>query len=199
MGCMEPPQKPAEGSGPGGRLELICGCMFSGKTLYLIEQVFQARGAGLKVAAFKHASDDRYGRTHIVTHNGQRTEAMLLGSGSQLGELAGEADVVVIDEAQFFGPDLAPACQALARSGRRVIVAGLDRDSWGEPFGPVPGLAAVADQVTRTQAVCARCGGPAEYTQRLAPVEDRTMIGGPESYEPRCARCFQAPPIERRR
>ena len=123
---------------------------------------------------------------------------MPLVSASRLGELAGEAEVVVIDEAQFFGPELVTACQALARTGRRVIVAGLDRDSWGQPFGPVPALAAVADQVTRIQAVCARCGAPADYTQRLVPVEGRTMIGGPESYEPRCAQCFQEPPIELR-
>ena len=186
-------------AGAGGRLELICGCMFSGKSLYLVEQVRQARSAGLKVAVFKHADDDRYGRLQIVAHGGQRTEAMPLVNASRLGELAGEAEVVVIDEAQFFGLDLVPACQALARAGRRVIVAGLDRNSWGEPFGPVPALAEVADQVTRTQAVCARCGAPADYTQRLVPVEDRTMIGGAESYEPRCARCFQVPPIELRR
>lgn len=182
-----------------GRIELVCGCMFSGKSLQLMDRVRQARQAGLKVAAFKHASDDRYGQTHIVTHNGQRMEATPVASADRIASLAGDANVIAIDEGQFFDSSLVDACQRMARAGRVVIVAGLDRDSWGLPFGPIPALAEIADQVTRTTAVCARCGQPAEYTQRLVPVADRTMIGGRESYEPRCSRCFQPPPADLRR
>lgn len=182
-----------------GRIELICGCMFSGKSLHLVERVRQARQAGLKVVAFKHSCDDRYGQTHIVTHDGQRAEAMPVASAGQIPSLAGDAQVIVIDEAQFFDDSLVAVCKELAMAGKTVVVAGLDRDSWGLPFEPIPSLGALADRVTRTLAVCARCGEPADYTQRLVPVADRTMIGGAESYEPRCERCFQAPPIEQRR
>jgi len=190
---------PPAGATECGRIELVCGCMFSGKSLQLIGRVRQARQAGLKVAAFKHASDDRYGQRRIVTHDGQQIEATPVASAGRIATLAGDADIIAIDEGQFFDGSLVDVCRQMARAGRIVIVAGLDRDSWGLPFGPIPALAEVADQVTRTRAVCARCGQPAEYTQRLVPVADRAMIGGPESYEPRCSRCFQPPPADMRR
>jgi len=193
-----PDRGPRSAAGHPGRIELICGCMFSGKSLYLVEQVRRGQRAGLRVAAFKHASDDRYGRTHIVTHDGQRTEATPVASAARLLQLANDADLVVIDEAQFFDDHLVSACRTLASQGKRVLVSGLDRDSWGILFDPISALADVADQVTRTHANCARCGRPAEYTQRIVPVGKRTMIGGPESYEPRCEKCFEPPPIEQR-
>jgi thymidine kinase len=198
------PTKPLPDSGPrsaagrAGRIELICGCMFSGKSLYLVEQAQHARQAGLWVAAFKHARDNRFSRTNIVTHDGQRMKAIPVASAAHLLELSRDADMVVIDEAQFFDDSLPNVCTQLADQGKRVLVSGLDRDSWGEGFGPIPALAKVADQITRTRATCARCGRPAEYTQRLVPVGERTMIGGSESYEPRCRECFQPPPIELR-
>ncbi len=173
--------------------------MFSGKSERLLNRVAEARARSVPVAVFKHASDDRYAEHQIVTHSGRRTEAIALSSASQIPERAGDAKLIVIDEAQFFADDLVAVCQRLVEQGRDVMVAGLDRDSWGEPFGPIPGIEAIADRVTPTRAVCSVCGQVAEYTQRLAPVEGEKMIGGAESYEPRCARCFRAPPIELRR
>lgn len=183
----------------GGRVEVVTGCMFSGKSRYLLDRLRQAREQGLAVVVLKHASDDRYAAGEIVAHDGGRAEAIPLASAREILERAGGAEVVVIDEAQFFDADLPAVCRRLAATGRTVLVAGLDRDSWGEPFGPMPELAALADEVTRTRAVCARCGAPAEYTQRLAPVETVRMIGGAESYEPRCAACFEPPPAHLRR
>ena len=182
-----------------GRIELICGCMFSGKSERLVERVAQARARAIPVAVFKHASDDRYSKRPIVTHSGRQVEAVALASASEIPGLAGDAKLVVIDEAQFFDQGLIHTCRHLADQGREVIVAGLDRDSWGGPFGPIPELEAIADRVTRTYAVCSQCGQAAQYTQRLTPIAGRGMIGGAESYEPRCAKCFRPPPIELRR
>ena len=192
-------REPGSGTPPKGRIELVCGCMFSGKSERLVQRVTRTRSRGEAVAVFKHAADDRYARGQIVTHNGLRIDARPIASASRIPELAGGVDLVIIDEAQFFSEELVSACRQLAEQGCQVVVAGLDRDSWGRPFGPVPALEAIADEVIRTRAVCARCGGEAEYTQRLVPIEHQTMVGGPESYEPRCAKCFQAPPIELRR
>jgi len=188
-----------EESAKRGSLELICGCMFSGKSERLLARIAEARQRGIPVAAFKHASDDRYVKRQIVTHSGRRADAIALASAAPIPELAGDARLIVIDEAQFFGPDLIPTCRRLVEQGRDVVVAGLNRDSWGQPFGPVPQVEAMADHVTRTRAVCSVCGAVAEYTQRLAPVGVGSMIGGPEAYEPRCEKCFRAPPPELRR
>ncbi|MBP7935996.1 MAG: thymidine kinase [Phycisphaerae bacterium] len=182
-----------------GRIELICGCMFSGKSERLIRRVEQAGAVGVSVVAFKHACDDRYGADQIVAHSGLRVAAYRAASAVEILRRVGEARLVVIDEAQFFTADLVDACRQLAAEGRQVVVGGLDRDSWGLPFGPMPELEAIADEVTRTRAVCARCGRPAEYTCRRVPVAGLTMVGGAEAYEPRCRDCFEAPPIELRR
>jgi len=194
-----------------GRITVICGCMFSGKSERLVDLVRAARAEGRRVATFKHADDDRYAAGQIVTHTGRRIDATAVRDPRRLVELAGDADLVAIDEAQFFaaltkpacrepdGCDLVEACRALAEQGRDVIVAGLDLDSWGLPFGPVPELAAVADEVVRTHGRCARCGAVANHTQRVVPVEGHRMVGGPESYEPRCHHCFQPPPPDLRR
>ncbi len=182
-----------------GRITVIQGCMFSGKSERVVARLRAAHAEGLVVAAFKHASDDRYASRQIVTHSGQRTEALPVGAPHRLLELAGSAGLIAIDEAQFFGDELIEVCRELANAGRDVLVAGLDLDSWGLPFGPMPALAAAADEVIQTHGVCARCGKPADHTQRLAPVDGQKMVGGPESYEPRCACCFTAPPPELRR
>lgn len=181
-----------------GRIELVCGCMFSGKSERLVHCVTDAQSRGEAVIAFKHAVDDRYDQGHIVTHNGLRIEARPVASASEIPELTGEVHLVVIDEAQFFDEDLVGTCRQLADRGHQIVVAGLDRDSWGLPFGPVPALEAIANEVIRTRSTCAVCGREATYTQRLAPIKGQTMIGGAESYEPRCAKCFQPPPIELR-
>lgn len=181
-----------------GGIELICGCMFSGKTERLLDRLDQAAREGIPARAFKHASDVRYTGGELFSHGGRHWEATPVASASQILERVGAARLVVIDEGQFFGPDLLDVCQALAAQGRQVVVAGLDRDSWGEPFGPIPQLREIADEVVYTKGRC-ECGAEAEFTQRLAPVAGQTMIGGPESYTARCARCFQEPPAELRR
>lgn len=175
-----------------GTIELVCGCMFSGKSETLLARLAAARTAGLKVAAFKHASDDRYSSSQIVTHAGHRADAVPVSAAVQIAESAGDAVVVLIDEGQFFGADLVDVCRVLADAGRDVIVAGLDRDSWGQPFGPIPELAAVAQKITHLKATCS-CGAEAEYTQRIVAVDSIKMIGGPEAYEPRCRKCFCPP------
>jgi thymidine kinase len=182
-----------------GQITLICGPMFSGKTEMLLTLMADARAQSMALAAFKHARDDRYDGQELVTHSGQRTAARAVASAAEIPELARGARLVVIDEAQFFGIDLVEACQKLAEDGRRVVVAGLDLDSWGEPFGPVPYIERIADEVIRTRSTCAVCGNTADHTQRIAPVEGLCMIGGPEAYQARCAKCFVAPPIELRR
>jgi len=175
-----------------GRLEVISGCMFSGKTRILIRRASEAARSGLRVVAFKHASDDRYDRFAIVSHDGERLAARPVLSSQDLWDAAAPADVVAIDEAQFFDAGLPDVCRRLAGAGKRIIVAGLNRDSWGRPFGPVPRLETLADDLTRTTAACAVCGRRAEYTQRLTPIGE-SMIGGRGDYEPRCERCFAAP------
>lgn len=177
---------------------MICGPMFSGKSEKLLERLAFARAESLPTAVFKHASDDRYDGRKIVTHNGRRIPATPIASAGQILELAGNARLIVIDEAQFFAEDLVSTCLRLAGQGRTVIVAALDLDSWGLPFGHVPELEAVADQVLHMQGRCSRCGRPSDHTQRLASIGE-TMIGGAEAYEPRCAACFVAPPMELRR
>jgi len=182
-----------------GRIELICGCMFSGKTRELLARLAEAGRRGRKVAAFKHGSDNRYSQGEIVSHDHERAAAVPVTNGAQIVEYAGDAEVIGIDEAQFFGEDLPEACRRLAERGCDVVAAGLDLDSWGLPFGPMPRIEAIADRITRLTAVCARCGAAADHTQRLAPVEGQTLIGGPGEYEARCEACFRAPPMEWRR
>lgn len=173
--------------------------MFSGKSERLLDRLAAARAAGLACVAFKHASDDRYHSDQIVTHGGRRGEALGVGSASGMLELAGGARVVVVDEAQFFAIDLVEVCRRWVGEGRTVVIAGLDLDAWGKPFGPMPYLGELADTVTRTCGVCAQCGRPADRTQRVTPIEGPRMVGGPESYEPRCRDCFKPPPLELRR
>ena len=185
--------------GSRGSTEVICGCMFSGKSLRLLERIESARQVGQRVAAFKHVSDDRYDDAQIVTHNGRRTDATPIREAAELMVLVGDAEIVVVDEAQFFTDDLIGVCRQLAMRGCEVLVAGLDRDSWGLPFGAIPDLTAEADRVVLTTATCSVCGKEAMFTQRLGEIEGQPMIGGPERYEPRCADCFSPPPIELRR
>jgi len=182
-----------------GRLILIRGCMFSGKSERLLDRLRSARAEQRTAVAFKHASDDRYAAAQIVTHNGRRDDATAIGDPAAILELADDAAWIGIDEAQFFGDALVEVCRTLVQQGREVVVAGLDLDSWGQPFGPMPALAAIADEIVDAHGRCARCGATADHTQRLAPVEGQKMVGGPESYEPRCAACFEAPPAELRR
>ena len=180
----------ARGSEPGGRLIVIAGCMFAGKTARLIERLKAARAAGRRVAAFKHPLDTRYDPTHLITHDGGSFDALAVARANDVLAHAGDADVVGIDEAQFFGRELVAVCQKLRADGKTVIVAGIDHDTWGQPFPPLPQLKALADEVEQRHAPCTVCGQPATFHQRVAPVIDGQLVGGPGEYEPRCPAHF---------
>ncbi|ARA93395.1 thymidine kinase [Rhodothermaceae bacterium RA] len=177
-----------------GWIEVICGSMFSGKTEELIRRLRRARIARLKVEIFKPALDTRYSEAEVVSHDENALRSIPVDTATQILLLVGEADVVGIDEAQFFDAELVDVCQRLARSGVRVIVSGLDQDYLGRPFEPMPQLMAVAEYVTKLHAICTVCGAPANHSQRLTPGGARVLLGARDVYEPRCRRCFQPDP-----
>jgi len=177
-----------------GRIEIICGCMFAGKTLELIERLAAARDAGQRILAIKHALDTRYDPGALATHDGRTLPAIAVDDAGAILLLATDADVVGIDEAQFFRKSLVPVVRELAGRGKRVIVAGIDNDAWGRPFPPLPQLMPLADEVTVRTQPCTVCGRPARYSQRMTPVLDEFMVGGLSDYEPRCEKCFEPLP-----
>jgi thymidine kinase len=177
-----------------GWIEVICGSMFSGKTEELIRRLRRARIARQNVEIFKPALDARYSATDVVSHDETVLTSTPVEGAPQIILLSGSAQVVGIDEAQFFGSELVSVCQQLARDGKRVIVAGLDQDYRGEPFEPIPQLMAVAEFVTKLHAVCLVCGNPANHSQRILPDTTRVVVGAFEAYEPRCRRCFKPEP-----
>src|SRR5262252_1839024 len=177
-----------------GWIEVICGSMFSGKSEELIRRLRRAMIAKQRVQIFKPAIDDRYGVTEIVSHSEMRLPSISVASSDELlARLDSRTEVVGVDEAQFFDPGLVAACQRMADQGKRVIVAGLDKDYRGEPFEPIPALMAVAEDVTKTLAICVRCGAPANNTQRLVASDERVVVGAQGLYEARCRRCFEPP------
>jgi len=165
--------------------------MFSGKTEELIRRMKRARFARQRVEIFQPAMDTRYSREEVVSHNESALQSTAVTTSSEILLLATESDVIGIDEGQFFDPDLTQVVEQLARSGKRVIVAGLDQDFKGKPFGPMPDLLAVAEYVTKLHAICLVCGAPANHSQRLAGGEERVLLGAVEAYEPRCRECFK--------
>jgi thymidine kinase len=181
-----------------GRIEIIQGSMFSGKTEELIARLRAAQRDGLSVRAFKHHIDSRYDPDHLITHRHDRFDALRVADAAAIQRHAHDANVVGVDEGHFFGLDLVEVTCRLAAGGRRIIIVGLEHDAWGRPFTPMPELAAIAVEVICKYAPCRVCGRPAIYSQRMVPVHDRTMVGGCESYEPRCQQHFQPlahPPI----
>ena len=166
--------------------------MFSGKTEELIRRLKRAEIAKLKVEIFKPATDTRYDETAVVSHNYNTISASAVDHSAAILLLSADTQVVGIDEAQFFDEGLPEVCNTLANKGVRVIVAGLDMDFAGKPFGPVPALMAVAELVTKVNAVCVRCGNPAMYSFRRVASEAKILLGEKESYEPRCRVCFNA-------
>ena len=181
-----------------GWVEVVTGCMFSGKTEELLRRVRRAEIAGQAVAAFTPAIDDRYGTATIGSHAGRRIEALVVDPedpAPAMREALGGEQVVAIDEANFFADTLVDACRELADEGRRVVVSGLDQTYRGEPFDPVPQLMATAEYVEKFRAICTQCGEPATRNQRLiegepAHYDDPTiMVGAEESYEARCRSC----------
>jgi thymidine kinase len=187
---MEPHILPAE-SARGGWIEVVCGSMFSGKTEELIRRVRRAQFAKLHVELYKPSLDRRYDDEAIVSHNEQSIQSTPVDSAAQITLLCGSARVVGIDEAQFFDEQLLDVCVELAQQGKRVIVAGLDQDYLGRPFGPIPSLMAVAEFVTKLHAICVVCGAPANHSQRLVAGDAQVMLGAKDVYEPRCRRCFR--------
>jgi thymidine kinase len=175
--------------GPGS-LIVICGCMFSGKTGRLIELLEAERAAGWRVVACKHQLDARYDATRLATHDGRSFTAVAAADAAQVLARATGADVVGIDEAQFFGRALVDVCRTLVKGGKTVVVVGIDHDTWGQPFPPLPELKALADEVEQRYASCAVCGAPAEFHQRMVPVIGGNLVGGPGEFEPRCAEHF---------
>ncbi|MEC3878654.1 thymidine kinase [Parapedobacter sp. 10938] len=173
-----------------GSIEVICGSMFSGKTEELIRRVRRSQLAKLPVAIFKPAMDTRYHDTDIISHDSNSIPSTPVNHSSAIVLLGSVAKVVGIDEAQFFDDGLPDACTQLANAGIRVIVAGLDMDFKGQPFGPVPALMAIAEHVTKVHAVCVRCGAPANYSYRITEDDQQLLVGEKDSYEPRCRTCF---------
>lgn len=174
---------------PGaGRIEVICGCMFSGKTEELLRRLRRAQIARLEVLVVKPARDVRYGAHAVVSHNKDEVPCVAVSRVDEIAELAEGADVVGIDEAQFFDGSLVQVAEELADGGKRVLVAGLDQDFRGRPFGPIPSLMAVAEEVYKTLAVCTVCGAPAHRSQRLVPSDAQVLLGATEAYEARCRR-----------
>jgi thymidine kinase len=183
-----------------GWIEVVCGSMFSGKSEELIRRVKRANIARQNVQVFKPKIDDRYHNTAVVSHSGDKTDAVAVGSVDEiLNSILPDVEVVAIDEVQFFDQKVVGLCQDLADRGIRVIVAGLDQDFKGEPFGPTPHLLAIAEYVTKLQAICSVCGSPANRNQRLingkpACSDDPViLVGAAEAYEARCRHCHEVP------
>ena len=174
-----------------GCIEVIAGSMFSGKTEELIRRLRRAEIARQRVEIFKPSVDVRYSVTEVVSHNETTIRSTAVENSSTILLLAGNVDVVGIDEAQFFDQGLIEVCNKLADMGVRVIAAGLDMDFRGVPFGPMPGLVACAEYVTKVHAVCMRCGHLAQYSHRLSEAEQLVLLGEKESYEPLCRECYQ--------
>lgn len=174
-----------------GRIEVICGSMFSGKTEELIRRMKRAKFAKQKVEIFKPAIDVRYSEEDVVSHDQNVIRSTPINSSGNILLLASDIEVVGIDEAQFLDEGLVDICNQLANNGVRVIVAGLDMDFKGVPFGPIPSLCAVADQVTKVHAICVKCGALAYASHRLVDNDHRVMLGEQMEYEPLCRECYQ--------
>jgi thymidine kinase len=173
-----------------GWIEVICGSMFSGKTEELIRRLKRAKIANLKVEIFKPAIDVRFDEVKIVSHDENAILSTPIDNSQKLLLLAQGVDVIGVDEAQFFDNEIANVCDQLATRGIRVIVAGLDMDYLGNPFGQMPNLLSKADYITKLHAICVRCGNIANYSYRKVPNDDQVMLGAKDIYEPRCRTCY---------
>ena len=176
-----------------GWIEVISGCMFSGKTEELIRRLRRAEIAKQKVKIFKPLIDTRYSDKSIVSHNEQSLPSILIKDIKEVLDHSDDAQVVAIDEAQFFSADITKVCNKLALNGKRVIVAGLDQDFRGVPFEPMPQLLAIAEYITKQLAICVECGNPADKTQRKTASSERVIVGAADIYEARCRQCHYIP------
>jgi thymidine kinase len=192
-----------------GSIEVITGPMFSGKSEELIRRVRRAQIARLDIHVFKHEADDRYSAEHVVSHSEWRFPSRVIKSSEEILpalEQAGQgaasgphhSAVVAVDEVHFFDDGIVSVARSIADRGLRVILAGLDLDYLGQPFGPMPQLLAIAEDVTKLNAICIQCGEPAHFSQRLVPSGEQVLVGAHESYEARCRRCFVPGPSESR-
>ncbi|MFA6979045.1 MAG: thymidine kinase [Ignavibacteriaceae bacterium] len=176
-----------------GWIEVIAGCMFSGKTEELIRRLRRAKIAKQNVIVFKPKIDTRYSADEIVSHSEQSLPSIIVETPQEILELSKNAQVIGIDEAQFFSKEIVDVCNQLANDGKRVLVAGLDQDYRGVPFEPMPQLLAIAEYITKTLAICVVCGNPADKTQRKIISAERVVVGAADIYEARCRKCHFIP------
>jgi len=176
-----------------GWVEVITGCMFSGKTEELIRRLRRAQIAKQKVKIFKPRIDARYSENSIVSHNEQSLPSILIDDINELLKYSDDAQVIGIDEAQFFTEEIVQICNLLASQGKRIIISGLDQDYTGKPFEPVPQLLAIAEYITKQHAICVVCGNPADKTQRKTTESERVVVGAADIYEARCRKCHYIP------
>ncbi|MDE5947197.1 MAG: thymidine kinase [Prevotella sp.] len=174
-----------------GRIEVVCGSMFSGKTEELIRRMRRAKFARQKVEIFKPAMDTRYSEDDVVSHDRHSIKSTPIESSAEILRLSSDIDVVGIDEAQFLDNGIVDICNTLANRGVRVIVAGLDMDYQGIPFGPIPALCAIADEVSKVHAICVKCGALAYVSHRIVDNDRRVLLGETGEYEPLCRDCYQ--------
>jgi thymidine kinase len=179
-------------TGRRGSVEVITGSMFSGKTEELIRRLRRAQFAGLKVEIFKPSLDKRYSETRVVSHDDKSIISTPVDNASAILLFAGDVNVVGIDEAQFFDSTIIEVCNTLADNGIRVVVAGLDMDFMGKPFGPMPALLSIAEYVTKVHAICMRCGNLAQYSFRKSGDEQVVLLGEKNLYEPLCRECYNS-------
>lgn len=179
-----------ENAKKSGCIEVICGSMFSGKTEELIRRIKRAQFANLKVVTFKPTVDKRYSEMDVVSHDSHSVSCTPIKTPSRMLQIPDDVQVVGIDEAQFFDLSLVEVCQELANRGVRVIVAGLDTDYLGKPFGPMPGLMAIAEDVQKVHAICVKCGGLANHSHRLSASKKLVVLGEKDVYEPLCRQCY---------
>ena len=175
-----------------GCIEVVCGSMFSGKTEELIRRLRRAQFANQKIALFKPTVDNRYSDVEVVSHDFHKLTSTPIKDPADMLKVGADVQVVGVDEAQFFGDSLVEVCQTLANRGVRVIVAGLDMDYLGQPFGPMPRLMAVAEDVQKVHAICVKCGALATFSHRLSKSQDLVLLGEKDVYEPLCRDCFNA-------
>lgn len=183
-------ENPSPGKGRQGWIEVVCGSMFSGKTEELIRRLRRAQLAGQRIAIVKPVADKRYDSEKVVSHDAKSMTSYPVASAADIMQKVEGAEVVGIDEAQFFGDDLSEVCRQLAAGGMRVVVAGLDMDYLGKPFGPMPSLMAMAEYVTKVHAICVRCGSLANHSHRKTAGKELVMLGEKDHYEALCRECF---------
>ena len=175
-----------------GSIEVICGSMFSGKTEELIRRMKRAQFAKQKVEIYKPCIDVRYSEDQVVSHDSHSIPSIPIDTPAKMLDISSDVEVVGIDEAQFFDDTLVDVVQTLANKGIRVIIAGLDTDFLGKPFGPMPALMAVAEDIQKVHAICVKCGSPANHSHRLSASDELVVLGETDIYEPLCRHCYNA-------